>query len=81
MENNNDELVVTRAPIDTTKPFYKSATINSSYSSSTARTASKPALYYSATLHVASNSYSKSYKRSDLMEEGVRKMRSDFGDL
>ena len=50
LDNTEDELVVTRAPIDTSKPSYKPATATLSSSISTPKTTSTSALSPSDTV-------------------------------
>ena len=49
VDNTDDKLIITRAPIETDKLYYKSAACTSYYSSSNPITASTSALYPSAT--------------------------------
>ena len=60
VDNTDDELVSTRAPINTDKPNYQPYT--SYYSSTTPITASTSALYPSVALPAALTSSSQSHK-------------------
>ena len=77
VDNNDDELVATRAKIETSKPKFKPYTATLSSSSSTPRTASKYALYPSAAVYDALTPFPKGIKNIESMQEGVQKMRSE----
>ena len=71
MDNTEDELVSTRAPIKIDKPFSQPAT-NISYSASyTPRTDSTSPLYPNATLPAASTSSSNIYNIIESIYEGL----------
>ena len=63
MDNTEDELVSTRAPIETAKPHSQPYTATSHYSSSDAITASTSTLSPSAALPYALTQSSKSHKK------------------
>ena len=77
MYNTDDELFLTRAPIDTAKPSSQPDTSTSSSPIYTPRNASTSALSPSTSLPAASTSSSKIHKRIESMQEGVYNMRSE----
>ena len=58
VDNTDDELVITRSPTNNSKSSSQPATVNSSSSDFTPRTASTSALYHSASLPSALTPFS-----------------------
>ena len=77
VDNTDDGSFLTRAPIKTLKPSYQYAATNSSSSRYNPITDSTSAIYPSYELPAALTPHSNSHKKTEYIQEGVKKIRSE----
>ena len=76
VDNNDDESILTRAPIETPKPSYQPSASTSSSSRYTQRTASKSSLCQSSGFNCCFEIIFQNHKKTEYMQEGVKNMCS-----